>query len=183
MAHPAASTSAVPAPLAAVQARSTRPPAIPPARVPFFGSAAQPEIGTSLPTSQHRLQADTRAVRANQKDLYYLSQLTDKFEDVFRGLLGLSPPRLSREELTTGSGTRWLQKWGKELNQGSRVAYFGLTTLLGTSPSLMWNVRRLSEGWIGSQTLGEEYCDIMQYAVTSRKPPSARVGPLPSPKL
>lgn len=29
-------------------------------------------------------------------------------------------------------GTRWLQKWGKELNQGSRLAYFGLTTLLGT---------------------------------------------------
>ena len=30
-------------------------------------------------------------------------------------------------------GTRWLQKWGKELNQGSRLAYFGLTTLLGMS--------------------------------------------------
>jgi peroxin-10 len=28
------------------------------------------------------------AVRANQKDLYYLSQLTERFEDVSRSLLG-----------------------------------------------------------------------------------------------
>ncbi|KAI5476664.1 Haloacid dehalogenase-like hydrolase domain containing protein [Pseudohyphozyma bogoriensis] len=77
-------------------------------------------------------------IRANQKDLYYLAQLTERFEDVARSLLG----------------TRWLQNWGKELNEGSRLAYFGLTTLLG------------------SQTLGEEYCDIMQYSVASRKPPS-----------
>ncbi|GAA5979513.1 hypothetical protein JCM10908_002953 [Rhodotorula pacifica] len=93
----------------------------PAARVPFFANAAQPEI-----------------VRANQKDLYYLSQLTERIEDVARSWLG----------------TRWLQGWTKELQQGSRLAYFGLTTLLGT------------------QTLGEEYCDIMQYERTTRKPPS-----------
>ncbi|GAA5841570.1 hypothetical protein JCM9279_000691 [Rhodotorula babjevae] len=92
-----------------------------PARVPFFASAAQPEI-----------------VRANQKDLYYLSQLGERIEDVARSFLG----------------TRWLQKWGKELSQGSRLAYFGLTTLLG------------------SQTLGEEYCDIMQYQTSDRRPPA-----------
>lgn len=28
---------------------------------------------------------------------------------------------------------------------------------------------------LGSQTLGEEYCDIMQYQVQSRKPPSSQV--------
>ncbi|GAA5973653.1 hypothetical protein JCM11641_005063 [Rhodosporidiobolus odoratus] len=92
-----------------------------PARVPFFANAAQPEI-----------------VRANQKDLYYLSQLTERVEDVGRSLLG----------------TRWLQKWGKELQGGSKLAYFGLTTLLG------------------SQTLGEEYCDIKQYHRKDRKTPS-----------
>ncbi|KAL8280405.1 hypothetical protein RQP46_007053 [Phenoliferia psychrophenolica] len=106
----------------AARARSQAPPSRP-TRVPFFASAAQPEI-----------------VRANQKDLYYLGQLTERFEDVSRSLLG----------------TRWLQTWSKELSQGSRLAYFGLTTLLG------------------SQTLGEEYCDIMQYSVKSRKPPTAR---------
>ncbi|BGP45393.1 peroxisome bioproteinsis factor 10 [Rhodotorula kratochvilovae] len=92
-----------------------------PARVPFFANAAQPEI-----------------VRANQKDLYYLSQLAERIEDVARSFLG----------------TRWLQKWGKELQQGSRLAYFGLTTLLG------------------SQTLGEEYCDIMQYNASDRRIPT-----------
>ncbi|GAA5864668.1 hypothetical protein JCM3774_006034 [Rhodotorula dairenensis] len=91
------------------------------APVPFFANAAQPEI-----------------VRANQKDLYYLSQLTERVEDIARSWLG----------------TRWLQGWNKELQQGSRLAYFGLTTLLGT------------------QTLGEEYCDIMQYESKTRKPPS-----------
>ncbi|ORY90891.1 Pex12 amino terminal region-domain-containing protein [Leucosporidium creatinivorum] len=106
----------------AAQARAQLPPARA-ARVPFFASAAQPEI-----------------VRANQKDLYYLSQLTERFEDVSRSLLG----------------TRWLQNWSKELQHGSRLAYFGLTTLLG------------------SQTLGEEYCDILQYDVKTRKPPSAK---------
>lgn len=30
------------------------------------------------------------------------------------------------------AGSRWLQCWSKELQQGSRLAYFGLTTLLGT---------------------------------------------------
>ncbi|GAA5928674.1 hypothetical protein JCM3775_004603 [Rhodotorula graminis] len=92
-----------------------------PGRVPFFANAAQPEI-----------------VRANQKDLYYLSQLAERIEDVARSFLG----------------TRWLQKWGKELSQGSRLAYFGLTTLLG------------------SQTLGEEYCDIMQYQASDRRTPT-----------
>lgn len=91
------------------------------ARVPFFADAAQPEI-----------------VRAHQKDLYYLAQLTERIEDVAR----------------TWLGARWLQGWNKELQHGSRLAYFGLTTLLG------------------AQTLGEEYCDIMQYRAKSRKPPS-----------
>ncbi|KAK4056291.1 peroxisome biogenesis factor 10 [Microbotryomycetes sp. JL221] len=92
-------------------------------RVPFFASAAQPEI-----------------VRANQKDLYYLSQLTEQVEDVTRSLFG----------------TRWLQKWSSELQHGSRLAYFALTTLLG------------------SQTLGEEYCDILQYDVKTKKPPTPK---------
>ncbi|GAA5955561.1 hypothetical protein JCM3765_006814 [Sporobolomyces pararoseus] len=108
--------------LVAAKARASIPPPRSSARkVPFFANAAQPEI-----------------VRANQKDLYYLSQLSEQVEDVARSLLG----------------TRWLQKWSKELHHGSRLAYFGLTTLLG------------------SQTLGEEYCDILQYQTRNRKPPS-----------
>ncbi|GAA5854720.1 hypothetical protein JCM3766R1_000628 [Sporobolomyces carnicolor] len=112
--NPAARVEPEPASVAA-RARAAR------RRVPFFANAAQPEI-----------------VRANQKDLYYLAQLSQQIEDVARSLLG----------------TRWLQKWSKELHHGSRLAYFGLTTLLG------------------SQTLGEEYCDILQYQTRNRKPPS-----------
>ncbi|GJN87956.1 hypothetical protein Rhopal_000911-T1 [Rhodotorula paludigena] len=116
--QPTASAHAAPRPSPATVAARARADA---GRVPFFANAAQPEI-----------------VRANQKDLYYLSQLSERVEDVLRSLLG----------------TRWLQKWGKELQQGSRLAYFGLTTMLGT------------------QTLGEEYCDIMQYSASDRRPPS-----------
>ncbi|KAM0792835.1 hypothetical protein ACM66B_002601 [Microbotryomycetes sp. NB124-2] len=113
------STRPDPSSVASRARRERRPATV--TRVPFFASAAQPEI-----------------VRANQKDLFYLSQLTERFEDVMRSLLG----------------TRWLQKWGSELQHGSRLAYFALTTLLG------------------SQTLGEEYCDILQYDVATKKPPT-----------
>ena len=38
-------------------------------------------------------------VRANQKDLYYLSQLTERFEDVSRSLLGALPSAADDETL------------------------------------------------------------------------------------
>lgn len=34
---------------------------------------------------------------------------------------------------------------------------------------------KLIVNFTGSQTLGEEYCDILQYDVKTRKPPSPRV--------
>ncbi|KAK4049430.1 peroxisome biogenesis factor 10 [Microbotryomycetes sp. JL201] len=111
-------TTPDPSSVASRARRERRPATV--SRVPFFASAGQPEI-----------------VRANQKDLFYLSQLTERLEDVTRSLLG----------------TRWLQKWGTELQHGSRLAYFALTTLLG-------------------KTLGEEYCDILQYDVKTKKPPT-----------
>ena len=43
------------------------------------------------------------------------------------------------------AGTRWLQKWGKELSQGSRLAYFGLTTLLGAF-SLSLSSQKMYQG-------------------------------------
>lgn len=80
-----------------------------------------------------------RAVRANQKDLYYLSQLTDRIEDVARAWLGTqtrfsqltSGQRMITDCLLVFAGPRWLQHWSHELVQGSKFAYFGLTTLLG----------------------------------------------------
>ncbi|KAL7005053.1 peroxisome biogenesis factor 10 [Cystobasidiomycetes sp. EMM_F5] len=88
---------------------------------PFFASAAQPEI-----------------IRANQKDLYYLAQLSQQLEEVLRSALG----------------TRWLQSWASEVGIASSLLYYTLTTL------------------VGSQTLGEEYVDILQYSSKTRKIPN-----------
>ncbi|KAH8924869.1 hypothetical protein BT69DRAFT_1332666 [Atractiella rhizophila] len=42
-------------------------------------------------------------------------------------------------------GSRWVRKWDDEIEAFSRAIYYGLTTIDGT------------------QTLGEEYCDIVQF--------------------
>ncbi|CAI2189345.1 15419_t:CDS:2, partial [Funneliformis geosporum] len=52
-------------------------------------------------------------------------------------------------------GTRILHQYQKEVNVISDLFYFGLTTLLGT------------------QTLGEEYCDIMQTSESTKQFPSS----------
>ena len=44
------------------------------------------------------------------------------------------------------AGTRWLQKWGKELSQGSRLAYFGLTTLLGAFYLSLKSSQKMDQG-------------------------------------
>ncbi|GAA97940.1 uncharacterized protein L969DRAFT_65735 [Mixia osmundae IAM 14324] len=56
----------------------------------------------------------------------------------------------------TVMGTRWLQSFAGEVTVASKLSYFSLTTLLG------------------SQTLGEEYCDIMQYGADDHRFPSTR---------
>ncbi|KAI7859274.1 Pex12 amino terminal region-domain-containing protein [Circinella umbellata] len=83
-----------------------------------FPSGAQPDI-----------------IRANQKDVYYLTILQEQMSTVCQQFLG----------------SRLQHQWQKEINTLSDFCYYGLTTLLGT------------------QTLGEEYCDlaqINQYAQT-----------------
>ncbi|CAG8474681.1 9245_t:CDS:2 [Funneliformis caledonium] len=66
--------------------------------------------------------------------------------------------RVLEEQVTnvfrTFFGTRIQHQYQKEVNVISDLFYFGLTTLLGT------------------QTLGEEYCDIMQTSESSKQFPS-----------
>ncbi|CAG8537073.1 11753_t:CDS:2 [Funneliformis mosseae] len=66
--------------------------------------------------------------------------------------------RVLEEQVTnvfrTFFGTRIQHQYQKEVNVISDLFYFGLTTLLGT------------------QTLGEEYCDIMQASESSKQFPS-----------
>ncbi|KAI9253763.1 Pex12 amino terminal region-domain-containing protein [Phascolomyces articulosus] len=77
-----------------------------------FPSGAQPDI-----------------IRANQKDVYYLTILQEQMSSVCQQFLG----------------SRLQHQWQKEINTLSDFCYYGLTTLLGT------------------QTLGEEYCDLAQF--------------------
>ena len=52
--------------------------------------------------------------------------------------------KYTTQQLICTAGTRFQHLWQKEINTLSDVCYYSLTTLLG------------------SQTLGEEYCDIVQ---------------------
>ncbi|KDQ12034.1 hypothetical protein BOTBODRAFT_34895, partial [Botryobasidium botryosum FD-172 SS1] len=54
-------------------------------------------------------------VRANQKDVYHVSQLREQTESVLRSVLG----------------TRWLTRWEKEVDLISRLVYFGTSSILG----------------------------------------------------
>lgn len=171
----------------AARARSSLPPTHT-SKIPFFASAAQPEIGTSFPSPLLSPLTDTCVHSPSESER---SVLPRSIDGTIRGRLEIStrcvllPLSLS----CTGTdgvwvGTRWLQAWSKELTQGSRLAYFGLTTLLGSSHLMSLSEMRANVGLLGSQTLGEEYCDIMQYAVQTRKPPTRRVRPsLPSIEL
>ncbi|KAI8813017.1 Pex12 amino terminal region-domain-containing protein [Cladochytrium replicatum] len=77
-------------------------------------------------------------IRANQKDVYYKSFLLDQLSSTFRALFG------ARNYMT----------YRTQLNVFSDLAYFGLSTGLG------------------SQTLGEEYCDILPVEGSSMTPAS-----------
>ncbi|KAG2023186.1 hypothetical protein CC2G_000869 [Coprinopsis cinerea AmutBmut pab1-1] len=98
----------------------------------------------SSSSSQHRLQfpqaQQAQIIRANQRDIFHVASLKEQVEAVLRSWLG----------------TRWLQRWDKELDATIRLIYYGLTTGRAT------------------QTLGEEYTDIWQYdSRRTRFPPTS----------
>lgn len=74
-------------------------------------------------------------VRASQKDLFYLGQLTDQLQEVLRGIFGEYCCPISTAKMSNGVvlllGTRWLQAYIEEIGVASGLAYYGLTTLLG----------------------------------------------------
>ncbi|KAH6917129.1 peroxisome assembly protein per8 [Coprinopsis sp. MPI-PUGE-AT-0042] len=87
-------------------------------------SSSQSRQSLDFPQAQQ-----AQIIRANQRDLYHVSSLKEHAESVLRSWLG----------------TRWLQRWDKELDMVIKLVYYGLTTGRAT------------------QTLGEEYTDIWQY--------------------
>lgn len=118
------------------------------------------------------------AVRANQKDVYYLSQLTERFEDVSRSLLGMHcverlqaithriPHRHTMATKLEQRAAAWQSDGVFRLDHTSRRVL-----AVTWAVDILAHTRRA-----GSQTLGEEYCDILQYDVKTRKPPTRRVS-------
>ncbi|KAI8052049.1 Pex12 amino terminal region-domain-containing protein [Syncephalis plumigaleata] len=82
-----------------------------------------PPLNSSFPAA-----AQPDIIRANQKDLYYRTQLQEEIDYVFRESLG----------------TRRFLRYKAEICTLSDTLYYLLTTIFG------------------SQTLGEEYCDLLQ---------------------
>lgn len=77
-------------------------------------------------------------------------------------------------------GTRWLQGFIDEIGIASGLAYYGLTTLQGMAMSWIMlsscaEIVVHSIRSTGSQTLGEEYVDILQYDARTQKIPTRRV--------
>lgn len=62
-------------------------------QAPVFPHAAQPEISMSYSYGYRNAEADRfelmRSVRANQKDLYYLTQLQYQIEQLARNVFGM----------------------------------------------------------------------------------------------
>jgi hypothetical protein len=115
---------------------------------------------------------DLPAVRASQKDSYYISTLKEQLENAFRGLLGVCRTAIEPACLTAASGPRWLQKYAQEVDFSSKLLYFSLTTFLGGLPRA--GIPQPQYLKPGSQTLGEEYTDILQ--ISRHRVPSKLVG-------
>ncbi|KAI0932680.1 hypothetical protein AcW2_001235 [Taiwanofungus camphoratus] len=89
----------------------------------------------SFPSAQQ-----AQIIRSNQRDVFHVSSLREQTEGVLRSWLG----------------TRWLIRWGKEIELGVKLLYYGLTIGRAT------------------QTLGEEYTDIWLHSVHTDRLPSRR---------
>lgn len=90
----------------------------------------------SFPSAQQ-----AQIIRSNQRDLFHVSALREQTEGVLRSWLG----------------TRWLTRWEKEIELGTKLLYYGLTVGRAT------------------QTLGEEYTEIWAHSASRNRLPSRRV--------
>lgn len=116
-------------------------------------NAAQPPVSSSsssasaslLLPSPYPFAAAPDIIRAHQKDAYFAGTLANDLSDVVRRF----------------AGGRAAHAWAAETRTAADLAYWGLTT------------------WLGSRTLGEEYCDLVQVEGAPRGS-TATTGPAPS---
>lgn len=80
---------------------------------------------------------------------------------------------LSRN-LTRWQGPRFLQRYSSEVDLSTRLLYFSLTTFMG---DLILQKESRVDRKTGSQTLGEEYTDILQVSRKTRRVPTRVVSP------
>lgn len=124
-----------------------------------------------------RLPRSSPVVRANQKDSYYQQILKDQVKDAVREIFGKleahvwfliqldekkkvclpDPIEQSGDHFLKKIGSRTQHMYQTEVEVFSDLCYYSLTTLLGT------------------QTLGEEYCDIVQIMSSTSTFPSLPV--------
>lgn len=107
--------------------------------------------------------------------MFHVSSLKEQTESVIRSWLGMSRCCILELDICLGyTGTRWIQRWDKEVDLLTKLVYYALTT--GRGMWIPWG----SPPYIvahapitATQTLGEEYTDIWQYdSRRSRFPPS-----------
>ncbi|KAF7319891.1 Peroxisome assembly protein PER8 [Mycena kentingensis (nom. inval.)] len=109
-------------------------------------------ITSSMRLPSFPLAQQAQIVRAHQRDVFHVAALKDQFESVLRSWLG----------------TRWLNRWDKEVDLLVKLVYYGLTTARAT------------------QTLGEEYTGIWQYSTLHNAlppPPLLRTALVLTPTL
>ena len=100
-------------------------------------------------------------MRAHQRDTSQIYRLTELTSEIIRSAAGqyfVLELRTYRQSLIDYSGTRWLAHKQTIIDLLVRATYLCLT--FGR----------------GAQTLGEEYTDILPYAVRSRRLPSRQVS-------
>jgi hypothetical protein len=142
-------------------------------------------------------------VRADQKDAYFINALFDQIEPLLRAAKGTDIKKKKKHcslcTLVTGLafwhlifpqkiGSRWVNNNVTRLHDASKLIYLSLTTLPGPFLFLVWTCFDVWEKYIlyrslrtrsfcpGSQTLGEEYCDIVQFDAFSNTLPALYVS-------
>ncbi|EFW99748.1 peroxisome biosynthesis protein, peroxin-10 [Grosmannia clavigera kw1407] len=138
----ASSSSSSPASSSASTTPSTAPSSASSSPPPSSGSSS-----FALP-SPYPFAAAPDIIRAHQKDAYFAGTLANDLGDVVRRF----------------AGGRTAHAWAAETRTAADMAYWGLTT------------------WLGSRTLGEEYCDLVKVVpVASPIAGGSSVPAVPSP--
>jgi len=138
-------------------------------------TTAQTEAGSASNVSISQFPDATQPdiVRAAIKDGYYRKLLNRDTQEVLLQIMGNFLFAIKNWFMITLSdvclGPRWITDNSQELKLFSNICYYGLTTLIGKK---LLKILCIWLTILGAQTLGEEYCDIVQVTNTPNLCPS-----------